>query len=125
MLINSWKHPFKTCMTIGFSYFCLTKIISMKRLSVITFLLMFLTASLAWSQSRKKSFLYIDEQPVEKEEIVRLYKKNLDVITDDKQKDLDNYLDLYITYKLKLAEARELGLDKDTPDFDTSFSDIS
>lgn len=114
MLINSWKHPFKTCMTIGFSYFCLTKIISMKRLSVITFLLMFLTASLAWSQSRKKSFLYIDEQPVEKEEIVRLYKKNLDVITDDKQKDLDNYLDLYITYKLKLAEARELGLDKDT-----------
>ena len=43
-----------------------------------------------------------------------MYEKNLNVITDENQKDLDNYLDLFITYKLKLVEAKEVELDEDS-----------
>ena len=85
----------------------------MRRLSVITFLLMFLATFSVWSQNKKNTFLYINKEPIETEEFVRLYKKNLDVIADEEQKDLDNYLELFISYKLRLAEARELGLDKE------------
>ena len=84
----------------------------MKRLSVIVFLWMIFATSSVWSQSRNNIFLYIDNQPVEEEEFLYLYNKTHDVITEDKKKDLDNYLDLFIDYKLKIAEAKKLGLDK-------------
>lgn len=86
----------------------------MKRLYFIIFLLLFVSTSVVWSQSEKEAFLYIDKQPVDSEEFIRLYQKNLDMISDEKQKDLDNYLDLYITYKLKLAEAKQQGLESDS-----------
>lgn len=85
----------------------------MKRLSLLMFLLMFSSTSIIWSQNKSDAFLYIDSKPVDSEEFVRLYQKNLEVITDQQQNDLDNYLELYIAYKLKLAEARRLGLDKE------------
>src|SRR5690625_3874825 len=101
-------------MTTAFSYFCLIKINSMKRLPIIALFLVFLSTSVVWSQSGKDVFLYIDNQPVDSEEFVRLYQKNLEIIKDEEQRDLDNYLELYINYKLKLAEAKKQGLDKDS-----------
>lgn len=87
----------------------------MRFLSFAVFLLVALSSSLVWSQSTKKdAFLFIDNTPVSSKEFVRLYNKNLDVITDEEQKDLDNYLDLFITYKLKLTEAKALDLDKNS-----------
>lgn len=47
-------------------------------------------------------------------EFERVYTKNLDLIKDDQQKKIDNYLDLFVLYKLKVAKAYELGLDKDS-----------
>lgn len=47
-------------------------------------------------------------------EFERVYSKNLDLIKDDQQKKIDNYLDLFVLYKLKVAKAYELGLDKDS-----------
>lgn len=100
-------------MTSAFLYFCLAKFYSMKRFSFVVFLLVSLSASLTLAQSEKDAFLYIDNNPVYAEEFIRLYQRNLNIITEEEQKDLDNYLDLFITYKLKLVEAKELGLDKE------------
>lgn len=85
----------------------------MRFLSFALLLLFVLSPSLVLSQSEEKeAFLFIDNKPTSSEEFIRLYQKNLDIITDEKQKDLDNYLELFITYKLKLIEAKEIGLDK-------------
>jgi len=84
----------------------------MNRLSTIIFLLMFFVTSSFWSQTKNNIFLYINDQPVKEEEFLHLYNKSLDVFIEGDEKDLDNYLDLFINYKLKIAEARNLGLDK-------------
>lgn len=87
----------------------------MRFLSFVVFLLVALSPSLIYSQStEKEAFLFIDNKPVFPKEFIRLYQKNLNVITDERQKDLDNYLNLFINYKLKLTEAKELGLDENS-----------
>ncbi len=45
------------------------------------------------------------------DEFQRVYEKNLSIVNDDDQRDLANYLDLYINYKLKLKEAFDLKMD--------------
>ena len=47
------------------------------------------------------------------DEFVRVYNKNLNLVQDASQKDLDSYLELFINYKLKLVEAKALDYDKD------------
>lgn len=98
-------------MPSAFLYFCLAIIYSMKRISFIVFLLISLIPSVALSQNEKEAFLFIDKEPVFAKEFIRLYQKNLNYIPDGKQKDLDNYMDLFIAYKLKLVEAKQQGLD--------------
>ncbi|MGS2727830.1 peptidylprolyl isomerase [Psychroserpens sp. BH13MA-6] len=55
----------------------------------------------------------VDDDPVMASEFVRVYNKNLDLVKDESQKDIDTYLKLFINYQLKVKEARRLGLDKD------------
>ncbi len=63
------------------------------------------------SANDKKEVLFtIDDKPYYTDEFVRVYNKNLDLVKDDSQKDLDNYLDLFIGYKLKVNKANKLGL---------------
>jgi peptidyl-prolyl cis-trans isomerase SurA len=52
----------------------------------------------------------IDNEPVYTSEFIRVYKKNLDLVQDESQKNIDEYLTLFTNYKLKLKEARNLGL---------------
>lgn len=60
----------------------------------------------------KKDVLFtVNDKPYYTDEFVRVYKKNLDLVKDDSQKDLNNYLDLFIGYKLKVNKAYKLGLD--------------
>ena len=54
----------------------------------------------------------VNDDKVTVEEFTRVYNKNLDLVKDESQKDVDEYLKLYIEYKLKLQEAKSLGLDK-------------
>ena len=54
----------------------------------------------------------VDDAPVYASEFLRVYNKNLDLVQDDSQKDIDEYLKLFTNYKLKLKEAKSLGLDK-------------
>lgn len=58
-----------------------------------------------------KTIISINDTPVKAGEFLRVYQKNLELVEDQKQKELDNYLNLYIDYKLKVAQAFDLGLD--------------
>jgi hypothetical protein len=55
----------------------------------------------------------INGQPIESKEFLWVYKKNHMEETKPAYQDLAAYLDLYINFKLKVAEAKALGLDKD------------
>ncbi len=64
------------------------------------------------SAQNENSILFsIDNNPIYTSEFLRVYNKNLNILTDETQKDIDNYLDLFINYKLKVTQAQDLGLD--------------
>ena len=74
------------------------------------FILFFLSGI---AQSNPEDVLFtIDKEPVTISEFVRVYSKNLDLVQDESQKDIDQYLTLFTNYKLKLKEARALELHK-------------
>lgn len=52
----------------------------------------------------------IDDNPYYIDEFIRVYNKNLDLVKDDSQKDLDKYLELFLGYKLKVQKANKVGL---------------
>lgn len=81
----------------------------MKQLSIITFLLCLITAR-GYSQENEMVLLTIDDQPVTTEEFSRIYLKNNpeDSIT---RENMEKYLELFINFKLKVKEAKDLGLD--------------
>jgi peptidyl-prolyl cis-trans isomerase SurA len=54
----------------------------------------------------------VDGESVFSSEFLRVYNKNLDLVQDEAQKDVDEYLKLFTNYKLKLKEAKAIGLDK-------------
>lgn len=65
----------------------------------------------AVAQNKPKEVLFtIDNSPFYSDEFARVYKKNLDLVKDESQKDLNNYLDLYTIYKMKISKANQLGL---------------
>lgn len=71
---------------------------------------------ITFSQINDQDILFeINNQPVYAEEFIRVYNKNIELINDESQKDIDNYLELYINYKLKLSDAYLKKIDeKDT-----------
>ncbi|WP_445737501.1 peptidylprolyl isomerase [Mariniflexile sp.] len=54
----------------------------------------------------------VDGEPVYVSEFLRVYNKNLDLVQDESQKNVDEYLTLFTNYKLKLKEAKALGLNE-------------
>lgn len=85
----------------------------MKLKKVLLTLSLFISA-LSFAQQVEKEVLFtIDGTPYYTDEFERVYKKNLNLVKDDSQKDLDNYLDLFVGYKLKVKKANELGLQND------------
>jgi peptidyl-prolyl cis-trans isomerase SurA len=69
--------------------------------------------SLVFAQNKEVLFT-INDNPYYTDEFVRVYQKNLDLVKDDSQKDLDKYLELFLGYKLKVEKANKLGLQNDT-----------
>ncbi|MDO9261387.1 MAG: peptidylprolyl isomerase, partial [Flavobacteriaceae bacterium] len=76
-------------------------------------LLFFITFShlMVAQKSEKPVLLTIDKQPILAEEFEQVYQKNSPVIVDKTQHEISNYLDLFINFKLKLVDARKMGLD--------------
>ncbi|MCF6350443.1 MAG: peptidyl-prolyl cis-trans isomerase [Flavobacteriaceae bacterium] len=64
------------------------------------------------AQNKKdKVLLTIEDEPVYVSEFLRVYNKNRTVINEENKKNTNEYLDLFINYKLKLREAYDLKLD--------------
>ncbi len=82
--------------------------------SFFFYALLFLSLNISFSQVSDSDVLFtISDEPVLATEFIRVYNKNLDLVQDDSQKGVESYLNLFINYKLKLAEAKSLGYDKD------------
>ena len=82
--------------------------------SFFLYALLFLSLNISFSQvSDSDVLLTISDEPVLATEFIRVYNKNLDLVQDDSQKEVESYLKLFLNYKLKLAEAKSLGYDKD------------
>lgn len=76
---------------------------------LVVFFMLF--SSFLFAQNSPKEVLFtIDDKPYFTDEFVRVYNKNIDLVKDESQKDLNQYLELFVAYKLKIAKANKLGL---------------
>ena len=70
---------------------------------------------IGFAQNSTKEVLFtIDNKSYYTDEFARVYKKNLDLVKDESQKDLNQYLELFVGYKLKINKAYKLGLQDGT-----------
>ncbi|NNE31354.1 MAG: peptidylprolyl isomerase [Winogradskyella sp.] len=83
------------------------------RISFKTFLIVLFVVNVSFSQNEDNVLLTVDGTPIDTSEFLRVYNKNLDLVKDENQKDIDGYLKLFIDYQLKLNEAKRLKLDED------------
>ena len=68
---------------------------------------------MSFAQKNTKEVLFtIGDKPYYTDEFKRVYNKNIDLVKDESQKDLTQYLELFIGYKLKVNKANDLGLQK-------------
>lgn len=76
------------------------------------FILFILSINILNSQDLdSKTLMTIGNQNISVKEFLRVYNKNINLVQDQNQKDIDYYINLYSKYKLKLIEAKELGYD--------------
>jgi peptidyl-prolyl cis-trans isomerase SurA len=80
----------------------------MKNLVLLVFLGL---SSVVFSQKNDKVLLTIDGEKITVSDFKRVYEKNLDAIDNEEAKDVQNNLDLFINYKLKVKEAYHINLD--------------
>ena len=88
---------------------------------ISVFILALMCATAVFSQNKKEVLMTIDGSPVYAKEFKRVYNKNLNLVQDESQKDIDAYLNLFIDYKLKIAEAESQGL-ADRPSYQNELS---
>ena len=73
--------------------------------------LLLICSAAVFSQNEKKELLFtIDDQSYYTDEFLRVYNKNIDLVKDESQKDLNKYMDLFVGYKLKINKGNKLGL---------------
>ncbi len=86
----------------------------MKRVPVkiwIFILVMFTTASVFAQKEDTRVLITIDDEEITVSEFLNVYRKNnVDTDLNDK-KSMQEYLQLYINFRLKVKEARDLGMD--------------
>lgn len=69
------------------------------------------------AQTKDEILLTVAGESVSRYEFEQIYLKNSQMMADTDKKSLDEYLDLFIVYKLKVADAKAQGLNK-TTDFE-------
>ena len=78
---------------------------------VLNLLIGFVNFTIAQSID-SENLMTIGGETISVKEFLRVYNKNIDLVQDESQKNIDYYLNLYTNYKLKLKEARTLGFDQ-------------
>lgn len=82
----------------------------MKKIAFIIFFSLLFTGS-NFAQDQSKVLLTIDGHEITKEEFLRIYNKNNQNLVSGEQTNLQDYLDLFINFKLKVLEAERLRID--------------
>lgn len=77
----------------------------------ITVLLIIVFNAFNLSAQKDHVLFTLNGNKVYNSEFSKIYEKNLSIVNDASQKDIDNYLDLYVNYRLKLQEAYDLKMD--------------
>ncbi|SDW71156.1 peptidyl-prolyl cis-trans isomerase SurA [Lutibacter oricola] len=80
------------------------------KLKFALFTLLFVTVK-SFSQENSKVLFSIDKEPIYTQEFIRVYNKNLSLIDDSAKNSVEEYLNLFVDYKLKVKQARELKID--------------
>jgi len=82
------------------------------KLPTFFIVLFFMAISLSTFSQKQQAILFkIDGKPQLVSDFEKNYLKNIDIVADSSQKKINNYLDLYINYKLKVQAAYNLKLD--------------
>ncbi len=80
-------------------------------LKIYSTIVAILFVTVLFGQKKEEVLFTIDGDNVYTSEFIRVYQKNKDIVLDTEQKEFDDYLDLFIDFKLKLKEAKDLKLD--------------
>ena len=80
---------------------------------LVTTILVLLSINIQAQVNDSDVLFTVDGDPILATEFIKVYNKNLDLVQDESQKDIDAYLELFIHYQLKIKEAKRLELDKD------------
>lgn len=80
-----------------------------KVLITLVFIFSFLATS--WAQEKDPVLFTVDGNPVQVSEFLYIYQKNNGKKADFSEKSLNEYLDLYTKFKLKVNKARQMKLD--------------
>ena len=62
-------------------------------------LLVLIALNVSFAQEKDEVLLEVDGEPVMTSEFLRVYNKNLDLVKDESQKDVDGYLKLFTEYQ--------------------------
>ena len=73
----------------------------------------FICYNISFSQLKNDELFKVNDSVVLIDEFNRVFNKNIELIDEKNQKDFDSYLNLLVNYKIKLAEAYELGYHED------------
>lgn len=71
----------------------------------------FLSLGYLNAQQQKKVLFTIANEPVYTDEFIKVFNKNRDIVAEENKKSIEEYLELYINYKLKLKQAYDLKYD--------------
>ena len=63
------------------------------------------------AQERNDIIFTVEDQPVYSNEFLKVFNKNRDIVVEENKKSIEEYLELYINYKLKLKQAYDLKYD--------------
>ncbi|SNR33158.1 peptidylprolyl isomerase [Lutibacter flavus] len=75
-----------------------------------SFIIALLASTQIFSQENEEVLFTLNNEPVFTKEFLKAYEKNAELITESNNKTAD-YLELFVNYKLKVKEAKELKLD--------------
>lgn len=81
------------------------------RKTVILLKLLFVVVTLSVAQNSQEVLLTIEDEKVTSDEFLRIYNKNNNIENQIDPKTIDEYLELFINFKLKVLEAESLGMD--------------
>ncbi|MGI9532567.1 peptidylprolyl isomerase [Lutimonas sp.] len=81
------------------------------RIKKVMILSAMLISGFVSGQVEDKKLFSINGEDVYNSEFIRVYEKNKDIVVEDERKGFDDYFNLFVDFKLKLAQAREMKLD--------------